>query len=42
MIIEFGGDRSVEDRVEYVRMNPVRKGLCGDAEEWPHWVACSE
>jgi len=24
------------EKDEYVRMNPVRRGLCADADEWPH------
>ncbi|MEM7147352.1 MAG: hypothetical protein AAF591_19715 [Verrucomicrobiota bacterium] len=30
-------EESFDDKVEYIRMNPVRAGLCGKAEEW-EWV----
>jgi putative transposase len=29
--------REVEEKISYILMNPVRKGLCERAEEWP-WV----
>ena len=34
-------DESFEEQEDYVAKNPVRKGLCEDAEEWPfamRWV----
>ena len=27
---------SFEEKAHYIRMNPVRAGLCADWEDWPH------
>jgi len=29
-------DDEFVEKIHYVRMNPVRKGLVGSPEEWPH------
>jgi putative transposase len=29
-------DESFEEKATYVRMNPVRKGLVGRPDDWPH------
>jgi REP element-mobilizing transposase RayT len=29
-------DESFDEKAHYVRMNPVRAGLCGSWEAWPH------
>ncbi len=34
-------DESLEEKATYIRRNPVVKGLCSIAEEWP-WVLDSE
>ncbi len=28
-------DKDLDDKMEYIALNPVRKGLCGQAEDWP-------
>jgi REP-associated tyrosine transposase len=33
----FFDHRELEEKTSYVLMNPVRKGLCEAAEDWP-WV----
>ena len=30
------GEVQIGAIIEYVRMNPVRAGLCGQAEDWPY------
>ncbi|MCP5541385.1 MAG: hypothetical protein H7A52_14680 [Akkermansiaceae bacterium] len=30
---------SFHEKFQYIRMNPVRKGLCHEPGEWPHVVA---
>ena len=34
---QIRGEESLIEKCEYVAQNPVRKGLCGSAEEWP-WL----
>jgi len=29
------GDESLDEKANYIRMNPVRKGLVGDPGDWP-------
>ena len=29
-------DENYVEKAHYIRMNPVRKGLCGDWKDWPH------
>ncbi len=29
-------DESFDEKAHYLRMNPVRAGLCTDWEDWPH------
>jgi REP element-mobilizing transposase RayT len=29
-------DESMEEKAHYIRMNPVRAGLCVDWQDWPH------
>ena len=30
------GDESFDEKAFYIRMNPVRRGLCAKPEEWPY------
>ena len=32
-------DEELTDKWEYIRLNPVRKELCGEPDEWEHWTA---
>lgn len=32
----FRRDESFDEKVDYVRANPVRAGLVADEEDWPH------
>ena len=32
-------EESLEEKQHYIRMNPVRSGLCSDSENWPHVLA---
>lgn len=35
-------DESLEEKADYIRMNPVRAGLVAHAEDWPHvWAPTS-
>ena len=35
-------DESLDEKANYIRMNPVRAGLVSRPEDWPHlWVAAS-
>jgi len=31
-------DTAFKEKVEYIRMNPIRKGLVSSPEEWPYVV----
>ena len=31
-------DEGLQQKTEYIRQNPVRAGLVGRAEDWPHFV----
>jgi REP element-mobilizing transposase RayT len=33
--------RELKEKEAYIRENPVRKGLCARAEDWPWVVACA-
>jgi REP element-mobilizing transposase RayT len=30
------GDENLDEKAHYVRMNPVRAGLCAEPGDWPH------
>lgn len=32
-------EQSLSEKYDYIRMNPVRKGLCENPDEWPHQLA---
>jgi REP element-mobilizing transposase RayT len=37
------GDEGLREKADYILLNPVRKGLVGQAEDWPYvYFGCSE
>lgn len=36
------GQQELKEAGAYIRLNPVRKGLCRDENDWPWVIACTD